>query len=79
LYREDSVRHINGYQCDICGKRFGKRYGLNRHNNENKKQCTVGTIPKVSRGIAGLLLALEKVKGYEGIKEIMIQCKPHCG
>jgi len=82
LYREDAIRHLNGYQCDICRKRFGKKYGLKRHKKDKIKKCTADTadtIPKVSQELVDLLVKLESANGYEEIEEIMTRWKPHCG
>ncbi|KAF8455742.1 hypothetical protein BGX38DRAFT_1327840, partial [Terfezia claveryi] len=32
--KEDTLRHLSPYQCQVCGKRFGKRHAITRHGKK---------------------------------------------
>ncbi|KAF8416245.1 hypothetical protein BGX38DRAFT_1284170 [Terfezia claveryi] len=76
--KEDALRHINSYQCERCGKRFGKKYRLDRHRLlKRKRLCIAGEFAEVSPELKALLIQLEKASGYQEIKAIMDQCRSH--
>ncbi|KAI5808207.1 hypothetical protein DFH27DRAFT_544931 [Peziza echinospora] len=57
LIRSDTLVHLQPFQCDRCGKRFGKKYGLNRHvkvqpvgyclNGEKIKEERLSTVDRM--------------------------------
>ncbi|KAF8417867.1 hypothetical protein EV426DRAFT_706611 [Tirmania nivea] len=73
--KEDSIRHMNAYQCMECGKRFGKKYGLTRHGKENR--CKTRSFIPVSPELAALVVMVEEASGYKNIEAIMTQFKLH--
>ncbi|KAF8426225.1 hypothetical protein EV426DRAFT_19542 [Tirmania nivea] len=86
--KEDALRHLNPFQCDICGKRFGKRYGKGRHKEKKKVKCVPAGNDKrvvwVGRKLEEAILDLEKAKGYLKViaainkcKELCSECVPH--
>ncbi|RPB20367.1 hypothetical protein L211DRAFT_525267 [Terfezia boudieri ATCC MYA-4762] len=57
--KEDSLRHMNAYQCKNCGKRFGKKHGLDRHTaKERKRPCKAGKFTEVSPELEALFQQL---------------------
>ncbi|KAF8417841.1 hypothetical protein EV426DRAFT_352449 [Tirmania nivea] len=74
--KEDALRHINGFQCPTCGKRFGKRYGLQRHCKLTK--CTKGEFDEVHCELKRWMDKLEAAKGYDEVKFAIDQCKKYC-
>ncbi|KAF8417866.1 hypothetical protein EV426DRAFT_645651 [Tirmania nivea] len=74
--KEDALRHINGFQCPNCGKRFGKRYGLQRHCKPTK--CTKREFDEVHCELKRWMEELEGAKGYKKVKIAIDQCKKYC-
>ena len=79
--REDALRHLDPYQCKICGKRFGKRFAKKRHkrkrnpcvpaegNGNSKPGLWVS--PELRRAVS----ELERAKGYDMVIAAIDRCK----
>jgi len=84
-YREDALRHLNPYQCEICGKRFGKCFTKKRHNRESNpcvppvgdrnSKPNFWVSPELQRAVS----ELEKAKGYDAVIAAINKCKRICG
>ena len=83
--REDALRHLNPYQCKICGKRFGKRFAKTRHERKRNPCVPVegDRISKpafwVSLELRRAVSELEKAKGYVNVTAAIHKCKHICG
>jgi len=68
------------YQCGVCGKRFGKKSGLDRHQDEKIVPCRPeGGWDPIN---PGLLQAAENVRNAKGYAELMAasdECRLYCG
>jgi len=81
-YREDALRHFNPYQCEICGRRFGKLFTKERHK-QNKNPCVPVAIGENENSNPALWVSfefqravseLEKAKGYGPVIEAIEKC-----
>jgi len=81
-YREDALRHFNPYQCEICGRRFGKPFTKQRHQ-QNKKSCVPVAIREnentkpalwVSLEFQRAVSELEKAKGHGPVIAAIKKC-----
>ena len=79
-FRTDSLRHLDPYQCKICGKRFGKRFAKKRHKR-NRNPCVpverngnskpdLWVTPEFQRAVS----ELEKAKGYDRVIAAIDRC-----
>ena len=79
--REDALRHLDPYQCKICGKRFGKRFAKKRHKS-NRNPCVpaeengnskpgLWVSPELRRAVS----ELERAKGYDMVIAAIDRCK----
>jgi len=83
--REDALRHLNPYQCKVCGKRFGKRFAKKRHKRKGNPCLQVEgdrnskpafwVSPELQRAVS----ELEKAKGYGTVIAAIHKCKHICG
>ena len=77
--REDALRHLNPYQCNVCGKRFGKRFAKKRHERK-KNPCVVdGNNEPLSSEFQRAVHELEEAKGYDMVIAAIDKCKNICG
>ena len=64
--REDALRHLRGFQCCHCGKRFGKLYALKKHMKLTKRcvRMSTNTIKdrQNSPGLAEAIVKLQHAK-----------------
>ena len=79
------MRHLNPFQCEICGKRFGKRYGKGRHIWDRKSQCmpveesgSDKVVVWVSQELEAAVKDLEEAKGYVSVTAAIDKCKQLC-
>jgi len=90
-YREDALRHYKPYQCERCGRRFGKLFTKERHQQKNNP-CVPVAIRENENSEPALWISLEfqravseleKVKGHgpviaaiEKCNQILGKCPP---
>jgi len=83
--REDALRHLNPYQCEVCSKRFRKCFTKKCHKRK-RNPCVppVGdrnskpdfwVSPKLQRAVS----ELEKAKGYDMVIAAIHECICICG
>ena len=77
--REDTLRHLNPYQCKICGKRFGKRFGKERHEKKKNPCAPDGNCKPVNPELQRAVSELEEAKGYDMVIAAIDKCKNICG
>ena len=77
--REDALRYLNPYHCNICGKRFGKRFGKERHEKKKNPCVPDGNYKPVSSGLQKAVSELEIAKGYKKVIAAIDKCKNICG
>ena len=63
--REDALRHLRGFQCCHCGKRFGKLYALKRHYHKTQSKRMSKNSFKLSPGLAEAIVKLQQTKKSE--------------
>ena len=68
--KDDLIRHLNPFQCERCLRRFGKKYGLDRHR-EKTKRCRKGKktedrVP-ITQAYKQALQKIQDAKKYEKI------------
>ena len=81
-HREDALRHLNPFQCKKCGKRFGKRYLLDRHSKGRKTPCIQRPVKEgvsINQELEAAVEALENAKGYDKVIMSIDACKKFYG
>ncbi|RPB24679.1 hypothetical protein L211DRAFT_142271 [Terfezia boudieri ATCC MYA-4762] len=80
--KEDALRHLNGFQCKICGKRFGKRYGKKRHSEGRISPCTPleggNNQGWLSPEFEAAIVELEKAKKAANVMAAIHKCIKLC-
>ena len=77
------MRHLSPYQCQICGKRFGKRHANIRHDNKRYPCQLVGgrnskRVFWVSSELWLAVKVLEEARGYDNVMAVIQTCKHIC-
>ncbi|KAF8426212.1 hypothetical protein EV426DRAFT_18872 [Tirmania nivea] len=82
--KEDALRHLNPYQCKICGKRFGKRFAKKRHKRKGNP-CVLVEGDRNSKPVFWISLELrqavselERAKRYGPVIAAIQKCKSIC-
>lgn len=76
--KEDTLRHLSPYQCQGCGKRFGKRYACTRHGKKQSPCKPVEGVIWISSELRSAVKGLEDARGYDSVMAAIQKCKHIC-
>ncbi|KAF8455743.1 hypothetical protein BGX38DRAFT_1166614, partial [Terfezia claveryi] len=82
--KEDALRHLNAFQCEKCGKRFGKRYGKKRHSEKKQTLCTPPeggnnqAVTWITPDFAAAIVELEDAKKDAKVMAAIAKCIQLC-